>query len=77
MLREIHVNDPTIRQNTKDNTPAIIHYEIVLGDKIKIIVAPKGFGSENMSRVFILKLDDGVEGVNICCHVNRHSIRTI
>lgn len=62
-LRKSVVNDPIIRENTKDNTPAIIHYEIVPGDKIKIIVAPKGFGSENMSRVFMLKPADGIEGV--------------
>lgn len=62
-LRKSVVNDPIIRENTKDNTPAIIHYEIVLGDKVKITVAPKGFGSENMSRVFMLKPADGIEGV--------------
>jgi hydro-lyases, Fe-S type, tartrate/fumarate subfamily, alpha region len=62
-LRKSVVNDPLIRENTKDNTPAVIHYEIVPGDKIRIIVAPKGFGSENMSRVFMLKPADGMEGV--------------
>ena len=62
-LRKSVVSDPLIRENTKDNTPAIIHYEIVPGDKIKITVAPKGFGSENMSRVFMLKPADGIEGV--------------
>lgn len=62
-LRKSVVNDPLIRENTKDNTPAIIHYDIVPGDKVKITVAPKGFGSENMSRVFMLKPSDGIEGV--------------
>ena len=62
-LRKSVVGDPLIRENTKDNTPAIIHYSIVSGDKIKITVAPKGFGSENMSRVFMLKPADGIEGV--------------
>ncbi len=62
-LRKSVVADPLIRENTKDNTPAIIHYEIVEGDKVDITVAPKGFGSENMSRVFMLKPADGVEGV--------------
>ena len=62
-LRKSVVADPLIRLNTKDNTPAIIHYEIVAGDKIEITVAPKGFGSENMSRVCMLKPSDGVEGV--------------
>lgn len=62
-LRKSVVLDPIIRENTKDNTPAIIHYSIVSGDKIKITVAPKGFGSENMSRVFMLKPADGIEGV--------------
>ena len=57
------VGDPIIRENTKDNTPAVIHYNIVPGDKVKIKVAPKGFGSENMSRVFMLKPADGIEGV--------------
>lgn len=62
-LRKSVVGDPLIRENTKDNTPAIIHYEIKSGDKVKITVAPKGFGSENMSRVFMLKPADGAEGV--------------
>ena len=62
-LRKSVVKDPLIRENTKDNTPAIIHYSIVPGDKVKITVAPKGFGSENMSRVFMLKPADGIEGV--------------
>lgn len=62
-LRKSVVSDPLIRENTKDNTPAIIHYEIVPGDKVTITVAPKGFGSENMSRVFMLKPADGIEGV--------------
>lgn len=62
-LRKSVVGDPLIRENTKDNTPAVIHYNIVAGDKIKITVAPKGFGSENMSRVFMLKPADGIEGV--------------
>ena len=62
-LRKSVVKDPLIRENTKDNTPAIIHYSIKNGDKVKITVAPKGFGSENMSRVFMLKPADGEEGV--------------
>ncbi len=62
-LRKSVVGDPIIRENTKDNTPAIIHYNIVEGDKVRIKVAPKGFGSENMSRVFMLKPADGIEGV--------------
>lgn len=62
-LRKSVVDDPIIRENTKDNTPAVIHYNIVPGDKVKIKVAPKGFGSENMSRVFMLKPADGLEGV--------------
>lgn len=62
-LRKSVVGDPIIRENTKDNTPAVIHYSIVKGDKVKIKVAPKGFGSENMSRVFMLKPADGIEGV--------------
>lgn len=62
-LRKSVVNDPIIRENTKDNTPAVIHYNIVPGDKIDITVAPKGFGSENMSRIFMLKPADGIEGV--------------
>lgn len=62
-LRKSVVKDPLIRENTKDNTPAVIHYDIVPGDHLKITVAPKGFGSENMSRVFMLKPADGIEGV--------------
>lgn len=62
-LRKSVVKDPLERENTKDNTPGIIHYEIVPGDQVKITVAPKGFGSENMSRVFMLKPADGMEGV--------------
>ncbi len=62
-LRKSVVKDPLIRENTKDNTPAIIHYRMTAGDKVKITVAPKGFGSENMSRVFMLKPADGIEGV--------------
>ena len=62
-LRKSVVKDPLIRENTKDNTPAVIHYSIVPGDQVKITFAPKGFGSENMSRVFMLKPADGIEGV--------------
>ena len=62
-LRKSVVSDPLIRENTKDNTPAVIHYSIVPGNKVEITVAPKGFGSENMSRVFMLKPADGIEGV--------------
>ncbi len=62
-LRKSVVGDPIIRENTKDNTPAVIHYDIVPGDKVEITVAPKGFGSENMSRIFMLKPADGIEGV--------------
>lgn len=62
-LRKSVVSDPILRVNTKDNTPAIIHYNIVAGDKVKIDVAPKGFGSENMSKVYMLKPSDGIEGV--------------
>ena len=62
-LRKSVVKDPIYRENTKDNTPAIIHYEIVEGKQVEITVAPKGFGSENMSRVFMLKPADGIEGV--------------
>lgn len=62
-LRKSVVKDPIYRENTNDNTPAIIHYSIVTGDAITITVAPKGFGSENMSRVFMLKPSDGIEGV--------------
>lgn len=62
-LRKSVVSDPLLRVNTNDNTPAIIHYDIVPGDKLEITIAPKGFGSENMSRVFMLKPADGEEGV--------------
>lgn len=62
-LRKSVVADPLIRENTKDNTPAVLHYEMVPGEQVKITVAPKGFGSENMSRVFMLKPADGIEGV--------------
>lgn len=62
-LRKSIVKDPIYRENTKDNTPAVIHYSMVPGDKIKITVAPKGFGSENMSKVYMLKPADGIEGV--------------
>jgi len=62
-LRKSVVGDPLIRENTKDNTPAVIHYDIVAGEQIKITIAPKGFGSENMSRIFMLKPADGIEGV--------------
>lgn len=61
-LRKSVVKDPFLRENTKDNTPAIIHYEMVSGDKLELTVAPKGFGSENMSRIFMLKPADGMEG---------------
>lgn len=62
-LRKSVVSDPLIRENTKDNTPAVIHYSIVPGNQVKITVAPKGFGSENMSKVFMLKPADGINGV--------------
>ena len=62
-LRKSVVNDPLLRVNTKDNTPAIIHYEIIPGENVEITVAPKGFGSENMSRIFMLKPADGADGV--------------
>lgn len=62
-LRKSVVKDPIYRENTKDNTPAVIHYEITEGDEVDITVAPKGFGSENMSRIFMLKPADGIEGV--------------
>ena len=62
-LRKSVVKDPLIRENTKDNTPAVIHYTITSGDKIRWTLAPKGFGSENMSRIFMLKPADGIEGV--------------
>lgn len=61
-LRKSVVSDPFIRINTKDNTPGIIHYQIVPGDRLEICVAPKGFGSENMSRIYMLKPSDGIEG---------------
>jgi fumarate hydratase subunit alpha len=62
-LRKSVVDDPLIRNNTKDNTPAVIHYFIVPGDKVEITLAPKGFGSENMSKLYMLKPADGIEGV--------------
>ncbi len=62
-LRKSVVKDPVERENTKDNTPGVIHYEIVPGDKVEITVAPKGFGSENMSRLYMLKPADGIEGI--------------
>lgn len=62
-LRKSVVGDPLLRENTKDNTPAIIHYDLVDGEQLEILIAPKGFGSENMSRVFMLKPADGEEGV--------------
>ena len=62
-LRKSVVKDPLIRENTKDNTPAVIHYTSTSGDKIRLTLAPKGFGSENMSRIFMLKPADGIEGV--------------
>ncbi len=62
-LRKSVVSDPLIRENTKDNTPGVLHYEIIPGDRLEITVAPKGFGSENMSRIYMLKPADGAEGV--------------
>ena len=62
-LRKSVVKDPIYRDNTKDNTPAVIHYEMLPGDKVKLTMAPKGFGSENMSKVYMLKPADGIEGV--------------
>lgn len=62
-LRKSVVKDPILRENTKDNTPGIIHYQLVPGSQIEMIVAPKGFGSENMSRIYMLKPADGIEGV--------------
>lgn len=62
-LRKSVVKDPFFRENTKDNTPAVIHYDIVPGEELKLTLAPKGFGSENMSRIFMLKPADGMEGV--------------
>ena len=61
-LRKSVVSDPFLRENTKDNTPAVVHYRMVPGDRLKITLAPKGFGSENMSRIFMLKPADGMEG---------------
>lgn len=62
-LRKSVVGDPLIRENTKDNTPAVIHFDIVPGDKVEVLFAPKGFGSENMSKLYMLKPADGIEGV--------------
>ena len=62
-LRKSVVKDPIIRENTGDNTPAIIHYDIVPGDQLELLIAPKGFGSENMSKLYMLKPADGVEGI--------------
>lgn len=62
-LRKSVVKDPLIRENTRDNTPGVVHYSIIPGDRVKVTVAPKGFGSENMSRIFMLKPADGIEGV--------------
>lgn len=62
-LRKSVVSDPVLRENTKDNTPAVVHYDIMEGEQMRITVAPKGFGSENMSRIFMLKPADGIEGV--------------
>ena len=62
-LRKSVVGDPLLRENTRDNTPAVIHYEIVPGDQLTLTVAPKGFGSENMSRIFMLKPAEGIEGI--------------
>lgn len=62
-LRKSIVGDPIIRKNTNDNTPGVIHYDIVPGENIKITVSPKGFGSENMSKIYMLKPSDGIEGV--------------
>lgn len=62
-LRKSVVKDPLVRENTKDNTPAVIHTRIVSGENVKITVAPKGFGSENMSRIFMLKPAEGIDGV--------------
>ncbi|MTI48802.1 fumarate hydratase [Sporosalibacterium faouarense] len=62
-LRKSIVGDPILRENTNDNTPAIIHYDLVEGDKLRMLFAPKGFGSENMSRVAMLKPSDGIEGI--------------
>ena len=62
-LRKSVVNDPVLRENTKDNTPGIIHYKIVPGENLKLTIAPKGFGSENMSKIYMLKPSDGIEGI--------------
>ena len=62
-LRKSVVGDPLLRENTRDNTPAVIHYQVTGGDKVTLTLAPKGFGSENMSRIFMLKPADGIEGV--------------
>ena len=62
-LRKSVVGDPILRENTKDNTPAVIHYKIVSGDQVRLTFMPKGFGSENMSKVYMLKPADGIEGV--------------
>lgn len=62
-LRKSVVADPLIRENTRDNTPAVIHYSIIPGNQVEIVLAPKGFGSENMSRIFMLKPAEGMEGV--------------
>lgn len=75
-LRKSVVADPILRENTKDNTPAIIHYSIVPGDKVTITFAPKGFGSENMSRIFMLKPADGIDGVKKCDSYCRKRCRT-
>lgn len=75
-LRKSVVADPILRENTKDNTPAIIHYSIVPGDKVTITFAPKGFGSENMSRIFMLKPADGIDGVKNAIPYCRKRCRT-
>ena len=62
-LRKSVVKDPVLRENTKDNTPGIIHYKIVPGENLKLTIAPKGFGSENMSKIYMLKPSDGIEGI--------------
>lgn len=72
-LRKSVVSDPLLRENTKDNTPGVIHYAIVPGDKIRITVAPKGFGSENMSKIYMLKPADGIEGVKAAV---LHAVKT-
>ena len=65
-LRKSVVSDPVLRKNTGDNTPSVIHYSITKGNQVKITVAPKGFGSENMSRIFMMKPADGIEGIKNC-----------